>query len=112
MTDIQKLEKLCREFIDERLASVRVYLRWNSELCKPVSVEGVRHCFSLLVGNRSDHSVLCESVSDAEDKFFITVRFEHWAKMVGVNPEVWTIRNWERRQWSFFVCGFFPLLTS
>jgi hypothetical protein len=112
VTDIQKLEKLRREFIDELLASVRVYLRRNSELCEPVSVEGVRHCFSLLVGNRSDHSVLRESIRNAEDKFFITVRYEHWAKKVSVNPEVWAIRIRERDQWSSFVCGFFPLLAS
>jgi hypothetical protein len=37
---------------------------------------------------------------------------EHWAKKVSVNPEFWAIRNWERPQWSPFVCGLLALLAS
>jgi hypothetical protein len=85
-----------------------MYLHRNSEFCEPVLENGVHHRFSFLVGNHSDHSVLGESVRDAKDKFFITVRCEHWAKKVGVNPEVWTIWNW----WSPFVCRFLSLLAS
>jgi hypothetical protein len=71
-----------------------MYLRRNSQFSEPVLENGVCHRFSLLVGNFSDHSVLGESFRDAKDKFFITVRCEHWAKKVSVNPEVWTF--WDR----------------
>jgi hypothetical protein len=89
-----------------------MYLRQNFEFCEPVLENGVCHHFSLLVGYRSDHNVLSESVRDAKDKFFITVRCEHWAKKVGVNLEVWMVRDRERRQRSSFVCQFFLLLAS
>ncbi len=49
-----------------------MYLRRNSKFGKPVIENGIHHRFSFLVGDRSDHSVLSESVCDAKDKFFIT----------------------------------------
>jgi len=61
-----------------------VYLRRNSEFCEPNSVNGISHRSSLLVGNRSDPSVLGKSIHDAKDKFFVTVRCEHWAKQISM----------------------------
>ena len=91
---------------------VVVYLCRNSKFCEPISVNGVSHHFSILVDNRSDHSVLSECVRDAEDKFFVTVHCDHWAKKVGVNPEVWTFCNWKRHKRCSFVCRILPLLPS
>jgi hypothetical protein len=76
------------------------------------SVHGIGHRFSVFAGNFTDHSILGESICDEKDKFFVTVRWNHWAEKVSVNPEVWTFQNWERCQRCPFVCWFFSLLTS
>ena len=88
----------------EVFAAVGVYLCRNSKFCEPISVNGVSHHFSILVGNRSDHSVLSECVRDVEDKFFVTVHCDHWAKKICMNPEVWTVQNGKRCQRSPLVC--------
>ncbi len=104
MADIQKLKKLCRELVDKFLAAIHVYLGWNSEFCKPISIIGIGHSFSTHAGNCSDHSVLGECISDAEYKFFVTVCCDHWVKKIHMNPEVWMVQNGKRCQWSLLVC--------
>jgi len=112
MSDVQKLEKLCRELVDEFLATICVNLSQNSEFCKPISVNGIGYGFSILAGNRSDHSILSECISDAKYKFLVTVHCDHWVKKICMNPEIWTVQNGKRGQWSPLVCGFFLLLAA
>jgi hypothetical protein len=112
VAEVQELKKLCRELVDKFLAAVHVNLGRNSKLQKPISVDGIGHRFTILAGNCSDHSVLSKCIRNAQDKFLVTVRCDHWPKKICMNLEVWTFRNGKWCQRSPFVGGLFPLLAA